>query len=251
MKQAPNKLIDFINGELIAEEELLLEKELQTSTVLQEELDDLLALQELVGELPLLDTPKDLDLQLDQMLQQHKIKETPVRVRFVTKYWQQVAAVIALIGIGILIGLQLNRQDEQLAAIQQNLQETKLEMLQLVNEGPTSSRIRAVNVSLDALETDGEVIEILINLLLKDESTNVRLSALEALEQLDQSEQVKHAFIQALQQEKKSIVQINLIHALVRLKEMQALPLFENIIENDNHSEQVKDEARFGKIKML
>lgn len=246
-----HKLIDFVNGELPEEKAQVISKQLQEDDLLRSEFEELTQIQEEVAELPLLEVPSTMDATFYKMLSEHKPEEEAKVVSLVPN-GLKVAAVIGLIGIGVIIGLQLNNQKSQIAKVQDNLFETKAAMASLMAKGLTSSKIKAINVSLNAPQADQEVVNILVNLLKNDESTNVRLNALEALLELAPSEDLlQREFIEALRYEQKPVMQISLIHALVQLNAQGALPLFNDIIEDESHIEKVKDEARLGQIKML
>jgi uncharacterized protein YjgD (DUF1641 family) len=246
-----NKLIDFANGELSEEEAQVVSKQLQEDDLLMAEFEDLIQIQEEVAELPLLEVPSEMDATFYKMLSEYKPEKETKVVRLVPN-WLKVAAVIGLVGIGVIIGLQLNNQNSQIAKVEDSLLETKAEMASLMAKGLTSSKIKAINVSLNAPRADQEVVNILVNLLKNDESTNVRLNALEALLEIAPSEALlQKEFTEALRFEQKPVMQISLIHALVQLNAQGALPLFKDIIEDENHIDKVKDEARLGQIKML
>ncbi|MCI5083960.1 MAG: HEAT repeat domain-containing protein [Saprospiraceae bacterium] len=250
MNKSNNQLIDFINEALSKEETAQLEQAIQQDADLSKDLNALRDIKAQVEALSYIEPPAQMDADFYKMLNEQHVAKPP-KTTVMYPRWMKVAAVVALLAMGVIIGLQLNHRSSQMNALQASVMETKAEMASLMAKGSTSGRIAAVNVSLNAPKADEEMIDILINLLQNDQSTNVRLNAMEALQEIGKGEKIKQAFIQALKTENKAIVQIGLIHALVNLEAKNALPLFEKIIEDENHLDRVKDEARLGRIKML
>ena len=146
---------------------------------------------------------------------------------------------------------QFQTQKAQLAAIQEELFQTKNTMQQLMQQTSTSRRIKAVNITYDLEEADQEIIENLEYLLNRDESVNVRLTALDALSQFAQtSPAAKKVLITSIRHQDKPIVQTALIHTLVELEAKSALPFLDQLIEDKKTIDMVKDEAYLGKFKL-
>jgi HEAT repeat protein len=178
---------------------------------------------------------------------------TPVRRLNLRNWLPRIAAAIVLLIIGAGIGWQVSRssqQTEQLAKLQAELNETKSVMLQLVQNDRTSSRIKAVNLTLEFGQPDPEIIASLDHLLKTDESPNVRLAAIDALVQFSRAEAARQALVEALPLQDKPVVQIALIHALIQIDDKSALPYLDQLIERDDVMDKVKDEARLGRFRL-
>ncbi len=251
------QLIDFLSGELSPEESKRVEMALQQSKELKEQYEMLKLMRQEVETLQLEEPPLHLKLSFESMLEEEKynVAHSPqvrkVNVLKNTKIWAALAAVML---IGILIGGQLQYyffQQSQVATIQEELNGTRQQIEHLMQEQSTAKRIMAVNMSMDLDKVDQELRAQLIRLIVKDESPTVRLTAIDALIELDQSKSTQQALITALNMEQKPVVQIALIHALVSLEAQNAVPSLDELIDKEGTLDKVKDEARLGKFKLL
>ena len=252
-----NKLIDYLAGELNAEEVSALEQELIQSKALQEELEVLKAIHSEAIQLPEITPSPQLKVNFETLLAQEINQQEPtakvVSMRSYHWLWRSVAAGVILF-LGIFIGIKVNQfqvQKEQMAVLEEELKQTKLTMEALMQQTSTSRRIKAVNLTYDIPKADQEIINNLEYLLNRDESVNVRLTSLEALSQIaESSTAARRVLIDAMRYQDKPIVQIALIQSLVELKAQNALPVFEKLIEDEQIPNLVKDEAHLGKFKL-
>ena len=99
-------------------------------------------------------------------------------------------------------------------------------------------------------KADNEIIQVMIKTMNEDESSNVRLAALEALSRWSNQNIVKEALMEALVNHKDPAFQITLINTLVEIQEKRALPYMENLINNTETLEAVKGEAQVGIFKL-
>lgn len=250
-------LIDYLAGELEKDEQLRVEQELEKSAALREELAGLKELFLEVKELPDLSPSPKLRQNFDQMLAA-EVKKTDGHPKVIKLtppnwLWQSIAAAIIL-AIGVFAGQKINQfqmQNEEMAAIREELNQTKLAMQQLMQQTSTSRRIKAVNLTYDLPKADKEIIENLEYLLNRDESANVRLAALDALSQFAiQTPEARQILINALRHQDKPVVQIALIQVLVKLEANGAVPLLDELIENGQITDKVRDEAELGRFKL-
>ena len=121
----------------------------------------------------------------------------------------------------------------------------------LKNENSTSGRIKAVNIAYQIDQPDDAIVNALIKRLNEDRSTNVRLSAMDALFHFVDDPQVVTALCETLNVQADPIVQIAIIEGLTAFKEKGAIKYFEELINNDNVIDHVKDEAQMGIYKMM
>ena len=124
-------------------------------------------------------------------------------------------------------------------------------MMQLLkDETSTSGRIKAVNYSYQMPDTDHRIVETLIQTMNEDKSTNVRLAAVEALFRFSNDPRVRMALCESLRTQKDPIIQISIIDHLVKIKEEKAVKFFEELIQDTETIDHVKDQAQLGIFKM-
>lgn len=176
--------------------------------------------------------------------------ETPSKRIKVFELMKYAAAVLILITVGVLIGLNISK-DQKIEEINDEFLALKKGMKDLLENESTVQRIRAVKMSYDIQEADNEILEVLIKTMNSDESENVRIAAIDALEGFLQNEIVKKAFVKTLLESKDDFIQIKLIRTLAEVKDKKLLPFFNKIIEDKGTSRYLKTEATKGKEAII
>ena len=248
-------LIDYLSGELNDEQMTAVSRELQQSEDLRRQLEALRDLHQQVQDLPPMASPgPGLRRQFNALLDKEKRELATIpAIRPRQWGWIGIAASIVLL-LGIFIGQNLtyrSLQKEQMQAMLTELEETKSQMAQLMQNRSTFGRIKAVSLTYEIPEVDSEIISNLAKLLNTDESPNVRLAAIEALQQLAERPHVKKLLVDALPLQHQPVVQIALINALVALNDPAAIPNLETLIDNPATLDKVRDEALLGKFKIM
>ncbi len=118
------------------------------------------------------------------------------------------------------------------------------ETINLMNNESASKRILAMNNSQGFSEDNTKIIQAIVNRLLYDKNTSVRLTAVEALAKFSSLEMVKDALIKSLETEKIPAIQIELIHILVKIQEKRALIPMKELLKNEDVPEYVKKELQ-------
>jgi hypothetical protein len=252
-KWTEEQIIDYIAGELPEAEVKALAEDLRTLPELQSQYEELSGLLGTLSQLPDRAPGDEMQKRFDRMLAAAKAGEARVLTLSLKTWLPRIAAAVALLIVGAGIGWQLsrsNQQAEQLARLQAELEETKSVMLQLVQNDRTSSRIKAVNLTQQLGEPDPEIIAGLDHLLKNDESPNVRLAAIDALVKFSRAPEARQSLKEALLVQDRPVVQIALIHALIRIDDQSALPYLDQLIERDDVLDKVKDEARLGRFRL-
>ena len=250
-------LIDYLSGELDTAQQQEVEQELERNESLRMELESLKLLKAdmegFTGYMPSQGLKNNFQAMLEAEKKRLHPEEGTARIFQLKKWRRSIISAAAILVIGIFAGLQVQTyriQRQQIAAIQAELEATRQQMNALLSTESTSKRIQAVNMSMDLPKADQEVIDQLIELIHKDESANVRLAAVDALIQFEQGASIQQALTSALRIEEKPVVQIAIIHALIKIKATEALPALDELIEKDQTLDKVKDEARLGKFKL-
>ena len=115
----------------------------------------------------------------------------------------------------------------------------------------SSERIKAIRVNYHSTVSDviDAMIQVLINVLDEDESSNVRLAAVEALAKYIELDLVRAALIKRLSQEKDGGVKLSIITTLSQRQDQEVKSTLENIVNDDSQEKFVIDEAHMQLIR--
>lgn len=167
----------------------------------------------------------------------------------------QPVAACALLAAGFMIGqrnspVPVTTQPVADPATQRELAELRAKvdgMSQLVsyslNRGSTNDRLQNV-ISTQSAKVDDRVLTNLINTLALDASTNVRLSALEALYAHADRDVVRAAVLASLSREPSPLVQVAMIDFLVSARDQEASPELLRLVNTETADLSVRDAAR-------
>ena len=200
----------------------------------------------------------DLKLSFYSMLEDEKEKiqhDNEQRPLLINKHkglqvFKYAAAIIILLGIGFLVGQNMqiqNYQSSEIASLRaelSNMQQTAT--MASLSQPTTSQRLKAINIINEQLKSDEKTINILINTFKSDENINVRMAAANALANYPEVEDVRTAFIESLENESDPALQITLINLLTQIQDSRAKKAFEKILENENTIPVVKEQATEG-----
>ena len=165
--------------------------------------------------------------------------------------WLRIAASVALVAIGAVLGLLLrgSQPAAPVAAAEQPRQPTLSMRLAAARQQPASASQRLQLVSqAPALvsEPNDPAVLTLIHTLDTDPNPNVRLAACEALVRLRNDPRVGPALVEALPLQTDPNVQITLIEALVTLREKRAVPQLEQLAQQPEVLPAVRQQAESG-----
>lgn len=247
-------IIDYIDGKLNPEERATLEKELagnEASYQLYEQLREVL---KAIDASEKLEPGTRVRASFEKFLQEEIAKSKPAKVLRLQPVFYRIAATIALVLSGVAIGIWItknNQREEELLALKKEVETTKqIMLLMLDNQQSASQRIQGVNVAMKIEKADDQVVNALVKAMNEDGNTNVRLAALEALSKFQLEPFVRTSLIRSLATQKDPVVQIALIQLLVRMKEKGVINDLQNIIEDTQTIQAVKDEAYSGILKL-
>lgn len=174
-------------------------------------------------------------------------------IQLPVKHLWQVAAAIALLAIGYWLGAintatpdpamaEGARQSQQLAQIQQEVQDMK----SMLSESSPSQRLKAVSYVQENEVADKELVQVLIETMHFDENVNVRMAAIKALLHFRERPQVRQAFVQSLQIQNDPNVQLQLIDGLIKMKNKEAVPRMQEMLQEKELQEVVKSRLQQG-----
>ena len=118
------------------------------------------------------------------------------------------------------------------------------------NQSP-SKRIQAGSFTENFVKPDAKILEALIERMQYDGNMNVRLAAVESLSEFPESDVVKDAFIKALTTQKNPSLQIAIIQFLVKIQEKRAIKPMQELLEQSEMPNFVKEKVNSGISKII
>jgi predicted anti-sigma-YlaC factor YlaD len=113
-----------------------------------------------------------------------------------------------------------------------------------------SQRLQGILATHALNAPDQQVITQLINTLALDPSTNVRLTALEALYPYADQEVVRAGVLASLVRESNPLVQVSMIDFLTAAQDPEAAATFENLANDEQIDRAVRDAARRALVQL-
>jgi hypothetical protein len=250
------RLIDYIDGKLSAEDRAEIRDWLENDPNLLAEYEQLRKLLRQMDQ-PLPEVPSGkMTQRFESWLESQDSKpktRTLSRTLSGTYLYRIAASVLVLIlagGAWWMVQSSLD-QKKELARLQLELKQTRQLMLDQLNDDQSASQRMLGVYATNTLSTaDDEIIDALANTMESDASSNVRLAALEALSRFYQDPKVKQLLIKSLNRQKDPVVQIALIQLLVQMKEKSILSDLERLSRQNHPVKAVKDEAYKGIFKL-
>lgn len=250
---AKDKLIDYIEKKLSKKQRDAIDQHLEKCGSCKNEL---IELQEFLGvlsnhtvELPSQNLKRNFE-QAINVEKQQQTKIVKLESRFSYKTFLKYAAGLALLISTFLFGRY--QQTQQVTRLKnENLTTKQATMLALMENESASKRIQGVGYIEEFSNPDPEIVKALVKRMLNDENTNVRLTAVNALEAFITSKAVKDGFIKALETEKNPAIQISIIKSLVKIQEKKALKPMQKLLEHEETQSFVKDEIKTGLTNII
>lgn len=249
------QLIDYIDGKLPEAERHQVEQELMRNDKVCKLYEQLKEIIHAMDKAEKLEPPQHLKQQFDHFLSTEiAASKKTTKIIFFQPAFYRAAAAVALLVVGGSIGFWISKQNDQqqeIARIKQEMEATKLTMMSLIgNKSSASQRLQGVNVALTIETADDEVVRALAKRMNEDPNTNVRLAALDALSKFHDEPLVRKVLIDALASQKDPIVQIALIHLMVKMKEKGVVNDLKRIVDDEATMKAVKDEAYSGMLEL-
>ncbi len=212
---------------------------------LETELKEMLKLME---EAPERETPEHVRWSIDAAIKEEKatsLNGSPFG-------WLQVAASIAILLIGYWLGNSNTGNDQQIAALQNQVEELReVTLTSALKTHSASERILAVNqIEEVSLKSSDRLLKTLIETVNTDESSNVRYEAIQALEKFSENKLVRDELVKSLEFQDDPLIQIALIRLLVDAKEKSAIESLKKMIDSEQVIPEVKQQAETA-IKIL
>jgi hypothetical protein len=247
-------IIDYIDNKLNSVDREKIEKELVRNSDAYKLYEELKEVMHVMDRAARLEPSYKLKSSFESMLSEELSNVKRNKTVLFTPTFYRVAAAVALFILCGSIGYWVKRyndQQQQIAALQQEMKATKdLMMSMLHNDQSASQRIQGVNVAYTMARADVEIVSALVKTMNEDPNSNVRLAALEALSKFIDDPSVRRQLISSLSKQKDPIVQISLIQLMVQIKEKSVVKDLQRIVDDAETMKPVKDEAYSGIMKL-
>lgn len=263
-KELEEKIIDYLDNKLDKEENLEIEKHLETCERCIDEFRDLKQVMKLISSKEDIEPDDSLRINFYHMLhseiKKSKVRGTAEKAGTSTVWYDRgifrIAAGFALLICGTLTGILIqsgisNSHQAQLEQLKTEVTSLKkAAMFTMLKEESSSNRIQALNYA-DELDTpDINVIEILVKTLNTDKNVNVRMAAAYALAKYAGQQVVCDSLVRSLSLQSDPILQVTLINILVERREKSAVKPIQKIIKDEGTLDEVKKIAEKS-IKIL
>jgi hypothetical protein len=247
-------IIDYIDNKLNSVDREKIEKELVRNSDAYKLYEELKEVMHVMDRAARLEPSVKLKSSFDSMLSEELSSVKRNKTVFFTPTFYRVAATVALFILCGSVGYWIKRyndQQQQIAALQQEMKATKDLMLSMLhNNQSASQRIQGVNVAYTMTKADDEIVTALVKTMNEDSNSNVRLAALEALSKFIDDPSVRRQLVSSLSKQKDPVVQISLIQLMVQIKEKSVIKDLQRIVDDAETMKPVKDEAYSGIMKL-
>lgn len=164
----------------------------------------------------------------------------------------QTAFALGLLVMGIVLGHQFRpaqnpQSSSEIVELRGELRETRqMVALSLLQQQSASERLKGVNWSYQLQQPGSEVLTALLDTLMHDSNVNVRLAAIDALQQFGTQQIVRNGIVQALTRQDSPMVQMALIDLVVDWREKESVNPLRILSQNQNLNEAVRERAQDG-----
>lgn len=246
------KIIDYINGELPANEKQAFEERLARDPQLRAAYEEEKTLWDLMGKIEAPAVNDKVKSRFLDTLQVYKEAAAP-RAGFLARLkelWSfqpqlKLSYALVLLCMGLGTGLYLNRKNHgEIARMSAEVSEMKQMMVLSLIENPSATeRIRAVSMTNEIRNVDDSVIEALLSTLNHDPNDNVRLMTLEALTELADNPKVREGLVQSIVSQTSPIMQSAMADVMLKLQEKKSVKPLQKMLKRDDLNSTVKDKV--------
>lgn len=166
----------------------------------------------------------------------------------------KLAFGMSVLIIGVVLGRTLSgsfyqSQMTELSAQMADMKE--MMMMSMLEEESVTKRLKGVQMSSDLVSSNEEVTNAMFVTLNSDESTNVRMAALNLLAQYTDDPAIREGLINSISKQESPLMQVALAELMVELQESKSVDQFNNIIEGEYTPEEVKTVLRESVSKIM
>jgi len=232
--------------ELTVEDTAVLRRHLETCPECSAEMTALGGLWERLADLPAPEPSHTLDARWRQTIGILTSAQPARRIWWPRSPVWGVALAAACLVIGVIAGMNVPRQNPEIAKLREEISSTReMVALSLLEQQSATERLRGVSYSgrLDNMEPD--VLTALTRAVAHDPSVNVRLAAIDALTKASGRPEVLQSLTQSLPAQESPMVQAAVIDYLVEARDHQAVTALRQLAAQPDLNPAVLDRARF------
>lgn len=247
-------LTEYIQGNLDRDLALELKAELQHRGENPDDPEGLRELSEKLEQMRIPDPSEQLKDNFYTLLSREQKRQNS-RVRFsisemlngfdFARWLPRLAYAMVFLLFGYIIGnslLPINDYRQEMQTMADEIQQVRqVMMLSMIDEPMAAERIKAINTSQYLVQPDDKIIDALLNTLNSDPNENVRLAAVDALLNLSADQKVRKGLLESIPKQESPMMQITLADGMVALNEKEAVPQFQQLLENKPVNDMAKE----------
>lgn len=166
----------------------------------------------------------------------------------------RLAFGMSVLIFGVVIGRALSGSfyQGQMTELSSQMADMKeMMMMSMLEEESVTKRLQGVQMSRELVSSNTEVTNAMFVTLNSDESTNVRMAALNLLAQYADDPAIREGLVNSISKQESPLMQVALAELMVELQESKSVDQFKNIIEGEYTPEEVKTMLRESVNKIM
>lgn len=262
-EQYMSLITDYIDGTLTADREREFRQYVDEGHIVMEEVE---AMKQMQGVISVAERPEPSETMSEgfySMLAEAKRNEKAksgspgfldqLSQAFFTTVFGRLAFGVSLLVVGVLAGMSFggNSNSGQMLALTQQVAEMQETMMfNMLEEESVTERLKGIQMSNELPRSNKKVTDALFMTLNNDESTNVRIAALQVLEGYADDPAIREGLINSITRQESPLMQVALAELMVELEEKKSIDQFKQLLESENTPDEVKTtlEESIGKI---
>lgn len=262
-EQYMSLITDYIDGNLTADRQREFDKYVAEGHIDMTEVDAIKALQGRMESAEVPEPPAAMSENFYTMLNEAKAQKSTDRNAWnLDRIWQllfgtnsgRLAFGMAVLAIGVVLGRGFSGsayQNELKSLSNQMTEMQQMMSMAMLEEESVSERLKGVQMSSQLVSSNKEVTDAMFVTLNNDESTNVRMAALNLLAEYADDPNIREGLINSISEQESPLMQLALAELMVELQEPKAIEEFKEIIEGEYTPEEVKTTLRESVSKIM
>ncbi len=252
-------ITDYIDGTLSAEREREFRQYVAEGHIVMEEVEAMKQMQGIVNQASQPEPSPALSTNFYQMLAEEKKAQTNTGSGFLkqlsdllfSNLYGRMSFGMVLLLIGVFSGSQMGGSSDEIKVLTERMEEMQATMMvSMLEEESVIDRLKGIQISQELPKTNEKVANALFMTLNNDESTNVRMAALQTLEAYADDPAIREGLINSITQQESPLMQVALAELMVELQERKSIDQFKQLLEKEGTPEEVKSTLKesIGKI---
>ena len=252
-------ITDYIDGTLTAEREREFRQYVDEGHIVMEEVEAMAQMQSVIEKTDPPQPGPELSTQFYTMLAREKKAQIKAGTGFLQQFSQlffstvygRMSFGLALLLIGVFAGTRIGGGSAEISDLTRQVASMQeMMMMSMLEEESVTDRLKGIQMSQGLPKTNQKVTEALFMTLNNDESTNVRMAALQTLEVYADDPAIREGLINSITQQESPLMQVALAELMVELQEKKSIDQFKQLLEKEETPEEVKTtlQESIGKI---